>query len=480
MHTLDLKHAKKQIKNGRLFDAIKSYQFLLLAVIAHIYILLLVSVSAELHDFLDVSHDVVINYVAVATLIVILISRSLRWSWPLLVEDTFIVILVWILLGDLIGFHDWHHHTMMMLQQQVPEPDAVIHALSEEAAVAAVSAVGAAGATHRLMYSVAQWTQDQNEVGLELLYSLLVLAMLVCSLLTDVRNYVVSLFFRMMTVLLLVPVILLPSSCNRFKHLDLNVIILKITLYNILWYYNNVKRLTERVLENNYTTGLDALWLLWQEEQRSGDSGKGRRRGRLREARRDATEAARSLDKPATPVELLDRMKRLCRPYEEELTELTSVPRRRRRTKRSAESRGPLNPLRDSDEEAEESSDDDGDDEEDDAAEETALERETRKDRLRLMTQQKGVLVDLCQVSDSYWTRLLSWKNRTYTRNMMRVVDLVRTAWILVICPLYLVLVLLQVLWCLWHIRTNTTEIRESNKMCKLLQIYSEKAGLNY
>ena len=72
--------------------------------------------------------------------------------------------------------------------------------------------------------------------------------------------------------------------------------------------------------------------------------------------------------------------------------------------------------------------------------------------------------------SGSWTGSILSWKNRNYNKNILRIVDMTRTLWVLAVSPYWLLpLVPIQIIWLLYHIRKNTSELLEAYKITEIL-----------
>ncbi len=461
------KSDSKRAKNVRLLDSIKSFPFLLLGVLALLYTLLLLSVSAEVEAQAGAYHDTLVTYVALATVIVLGLSRLLRWSWPLYVEDTLIVIFAWALLSILVGNYTvCGDSTGGVASLQMPPPPLV-----NETEPDSMLIVHSLAASHidETDSDLELWLQNYkamatgcNAEAFNLFYSLLVLGVLLCAALSDLRLYWVSLFFRLATFLLLVVAVLIPTACNRYRLLEPNALILKVTLYFVIWYLNYHRRTTERVLENNYVLCARSLAPNLQA---------------LGAEKRSHQRLLQELEQRcATPVQLFERLDRLWRYLREAQNHVqqqrqrpTSHPRRRRI----------VNELDiESGDEDEQSFSDSGDD--DEPAQ--SLDEVMHRSRLSTLKEQSREMRKLQRVNDAFYNdtwvaHWLSWKNRAYSTRLLPLLDLARTAWILFVCMAFLPLAALEALWLLWHIRLNETELQACAQMTELLVIYGDKRG---
>ena len=471
MPRADSKSDGKRAKNARLFESIKSYRFLLLCVLAHLYTLLLVSVSGEFEQ--QQYHELAITYIALGSVLALGLSRAMRWSWPLFIEDTLIIIFVWALLSVLFGSYTVCNQsgtiggTALGAPINVSDPAAqgdeivVVHSLEESH----IAETPDGGNVDDLTYWLQRYrtmTSTCDEQLFNAMYSLLVLGLLVAAVLVDLRNYWVSVLFGLATGALLLVAVLVPTNCSRFQLLDLNMLILKVTLYNLVWYLNHHRRITEDIVANNYMLTMRSL----VPTLRALATPTSRKEERL----------MRELDeRSATPVNLFDRLRRLLR-YTEKLDEKaecarpTSSPSRTRRLRVRALDA-------DSGDESESSSDD-----EEDMGEDESLEALQRRGRARALCEQSRELRKLQRVNDAFYNNTwfvhwLSWKNRAYNRHALRMLDLARTVWILLVCPWFLLAVAPEVLWLLWHIRINEAELQATAQMAELSHLYGERGG---
>lgn len=447
----DSKSGGKHAKNARLLESLKSYRFLMLCLLAHLYTLLLVSVSAEFET--AQYHELVATYVALGTVLVLGLSRAMRWSWPLFIEDTLIIIFLWALLSILFGTYTVCNQSGTVGGAGVKA--VVVHQVSDTA--------------HADQDSMQAWLQHYRAMAsscdtelFNAMYSLLVLVLLLCAVLVDLRNYWVSVLFGVATGVLLLGAVLVPTNCSRFQLLDLNTLLLKVTLYNLVWYLNHHRRVSEEVVANNYALAMRSLG---ENLRALADT--------VPLRHKHARLVAELDDHSVTPVQLFERLRRLCHYLQQwrqrALPErVTSTPSKRG---------GTIGGLDASDDESSSS---------EEAAElapaDESLEARIQRGRLVALREQSAELRKLQRVNNAFYTdtwfvHWLSWKNRAYSRHMMRMIDLARTAWILFVCPWFLLAVAVEVVWLLWHIRVNEAELQATAQMTELTRLYGEKRG---
>lgn len=397
----DSKLTKKLQKNEQRLLTVRSYEYLLYGAIAHIYILTLICISTELESD---QRDLILNYTAMASLVIVFISRSLRFTWPIYIEESLIVILLWVLLSNLLGaFHS------VCMAYKGKESASGGGSQDEEG--------------HTMMALTIEQIGLCDLAFFNTIYSFVCILLAIAAFLIDFKPFFLSLLFRIIGILSFLLVILLPSSCNQFQWLHPSELIIKITLYNIVWFINSHRRNTEQVLYGLYRLATLSL------QYRITNAGYPicRQRASLRRVKEN------TLPSITHPVLLFERTQQIMRCIEEYV--------------------------------------------EVDLRDESVLEGDTL-----LLQREVGVYMNMMRLQrrynqDTYLLRILSWKNRAYTANVLYLIDVARTLWILLICPFYLPLVFFEIAWSLWHIRQNAMELKELRGHAKVLYIYTERKG---
>lgn len=208
--------SQPKVKYG---DVTTRYLYVLFGLFAHLYIIfsssLYFAFEAEFEEHLGVSKELVVNYFAFFSIILLLISLALKWTWPIKVEEALIVIFLWILLRNLL-------------------PKECVCCASEQTGCG--------------------WPH------FNLLYSVLCVAAVLASFMMHARHYGISVFFTIVAIGLMIVTSLIPVSCNQFGPLTINTNMLKFTLYSIVWFVNRRMRLTEQVLVTQYLKSLRILY----------------------------------------------------------------------------------------------------------------------------------------------------------------------------------------------------------------------------
>jgi hypothetical protein len=389
---------------------------------------------------MGIEHTTFINVVSLVSMVILAVLLTMQWTGPMLNEVPIIVIMIWILLSTqstsycicCTGTEPHPHH--MVHSSGIggggdTEPTNVdIPAVADIISVSDIGDDDDDDGPPNHHPPTHQWNnlKNCNKEAFYLFYSILSAVLLLASIFADVRNYYVSFFIRVVVLVLIFTLIILlvvsPSTCSQFSITDNSFIIIRITLYHVLWFMNHYKGLTERVLEMNYSNSLQIV----------ASSGGG--------AATTTKKKKVKVIPPTTPLGTLSELDRITSTIDVSSTSSKKGGRRRRDE--------PLLPKSDSDS-------DDSSDSGDDEGEEGRLIKHIKK------------LVKLNQFYGGAW---FSWKNRSYNRNILRIIDLARTIWVLSVSPLFLVvLVPIEAIWLLYHIRKNTSELLESNKITGIL-----------
>jgi hypothetical protein len=478
MHRFGSKTDKQQTKNARLLSSLKSSSLLLLSTIGLLYTLLAVSVSSELLQQVVAYQDAAIIYIALGTLIVLGFSRAMRWSWPVYVEEPLILIFAWALLSILLGSYTICGDGIAISSSSSALEDTTIEHTNESLAMAEYIH-GMDDTQQHAMETpdndddehsptdLSQWMTRQadhysvmaascNAYAFNIVYSVVVLLTLLCSALCDVRNYWAALLFRVVTVVLFLGVILIPTTCNRYKLLDPNVVILKVVICFMLWLYCHYKRNTEELLERHYGQSLQSL---------SENLATLQSNNQLSSSRRNRALVEQLNNNSHIPTQLFDVLERVCLFMEKSrhTDRVTSSPIRH------------SSHAKDDDDDDSSEDDSEGDDDDDGNTTDTP-----DKARMRRLKTQREEVRRLCRVNDVYYTdtwfvKLLSWKNRGFSRHASAIQDLVNTAWVLFVCPPFLLFVFLELMWLLWRIRVDEYELMACEQMHTILHEYTDK-----
>ena len=402
------KLSKKLDKSHQILRTVKSYEYLLYGIIAHIYILFLICLSTELEL---IERDLILNYAAMISLVVLILSRSLKWTWPIFIEETLIVILLWILMSNFLGA--FQSLCTQQQQQQQQQVEGIEYSHNDS-----------------MIMTVENMHHFCNLDLFNIIYSFICILLVLSSFLLDFKHYIVSFFFRFIGFLCLLLIIFLPSSCNRFQWIHPNELIIKITLYNIVWYYNSKKRNIEAALFSLYklsTLGTEHTLTDAGYKYSSSSSPlmRGRRHHVVNEETRDVT----------NPSILFNRIQNIGHFIEEYIQPDLRI-----------------------------------------------VKDQLLDEKKSLLQKQVNVFMDLNHLNQEYYHNtylfyILSWKNQSYTKQLLYIIDIARSVWILIICPFYLPLVLLELIWIAWYIRQNGIELKKLRGITKVFYIYKETKG---
>jgi hypothetical protein len=436
---------KKRLKLEQLLHALGRYQYLLLALAGQLYVLLLISVSAELYGVLGIPHATVINALSLVSLVVMALLAMMQCTYPMTNELPIIVLLAWIMLSTQASSTyclccDHHHSTTIATTTTLglPSSNATDNSTVPPAAdtggtnaLTTTTSDDAAEHDNRLhsdgQYVLNAWLAHVHgcrRESLIWLYSALALVMLAASLLADLRYYYLAFMNRLVVVALIVVLLLLlvlsPGSCSQFNAADSFTLILRMTLYHLLWFMNQYKDVTELVLLVAYKQGLAFSELI---------------AGRHKKKTTKKMSSGQQPDTPCGVMVALDANAARLRRYGDEEQhgvggDVTIVVER-------APTGG-----------------------------------DTGEHLRALMT----LLVDeghQLYYSGAWLANTLSWKHRAYGRRLYQLIALARTVWVLVVSPwLMLPLVPLMAAWLLYHIGLNKVELRHACKHTGLIEFY--------
>jgi len=167
------------------------------------------AVQYEFLVHLGIGQQELLTYLSLLSVVVLLVSRYSRWTFPVLIEDSLLVAFVWILLGNL------------------------LHAGND-------TCICCAEAT------ACFWQYNQ------IFFSFLCVALMFLSFLFDARHYVAAILFKTAAILLLLLVPIVPITCNQFLFNELGISLLKLLLFVVIWFVQRRLRLMEKALANEY------------------------------------------------------------------------------------------------------------------------------------------------------------------------------------------------------------------------------------
>lgn len=240
-------------------DVTSGYVYVLLGFFAHLYIIfsttLYFSLETELQQRTGFSTETLINYFACLSIIFLLFSLALKWTWPIKFEEALIVICIWILLRNL-------------LPKDCPccnPPPPAIVLSGDEVALQLPPPPSLPlindGERHTIEKEEEEPPDDECQAGpSNTIYSVLCVIVMIASFMMNARSWLVSVLFTGLAIVLMIFTTLIPISCNQFNQANVNTNLLKFTVYSVIWFNNRRKRLTEQVLATQYRKGMRILY----------------------------------------------------------------------------------------------------------------------------------------------------------------------------------------------------------------------------
>jgi len=474
------KVSKKRIKSDHLLEVVTKYKYVFLGILCHIFILFAFSVSAEFHDMIGSRYETFVELITIATVIVLVIVLAMGWTYPMSNEEPLVILLLWVLLSSRISTtHCFCCHSGVEVSTLSITDDAVPMEVEDMEEVAAAALVVGAEKHHKKKekdFIMESWEFLVSDCRLEtfnFIYSLLCVILVMASFFTELRNQYISLLFRASTVVLIAILVLLlvvsPSLCSKFSITHSFISILRITLFHTVWFLNHHRRETERLLALQYSEALT----MTTETLRAQD--------------KMVTRAPHRYTTPrALFLEITRLCKRLAAIYSPEPAPLPPpTPTRKKGVKKRLpitrkEAHTLLLPLKGGkhrDDSDEESNEEDEQEEEEEDAERVSQEKKKPKPRLGVMEETlTDIVCEMAAVSnshkESYLSGTISWKNRSHSKHLLHIIDLAHTVWILIVCPHWLLLAPVELLWLLYSIRVSKNETLETLKLVKLLDLF--------
>lgn len=331
---------------------LRSPTYLLLAILAHIFVLFYVSVYELMDDgtgthsippvhidtapsamqharsrgeisattsVIDIDGDTMFIFTSVLFIILLCISSALELTWPVKIEELVIVYLIWGLVGNMthphhiacsiFGVSASEHTDKMVMGPTIdpqartptlaPNPSGEDHNVTNAHVPIPVppqppaTPIGSNNTnnetrpeqdakthekrTHREegIYN-AEDDEEDNVLGIiansltamshpcgwgqiNVYFSLLCIVASLLSFLCDVDNRALSLFFRIVSLVLTALIFVLPIACNRFRMTSIGLLIIKITLYNIVWNMLRFKRIIQFIIEGLYRRSIELI-----------------------------------------------------------------------------------------------------------------------------------------------------------------------------------------------------------------------------
>lgn len=493
-------------------------------------------------------NETVFSSISIVTIIILYISFTMELTWPMRVEETLIIILLWSLLGNLganyfvdqslgcdgIGDdaatfgahatddtfqaethqHQQHHpkETPVDADESPPPPPSAedIDVDTDDEAIIIVKPHVTSPVAAQHVPGFARTHCSWNMFGVY--FSLLCIFSSLLSLLCDVKNYYLSVVFKTLSIVITVLIFVVPFACNRFRLMSIEVLILKITLYNIVWNMNRFKRVTEDLIGDNYKKGVEIIQqyqTIYQRIETAVPSPISRPRGPLSNSNNNRQMSPYRQQRPRTASphhqrrdyafvvdgeqgeELDENRGRSRHPgYDEESDSdgrymSRAEQKKRRLLHESLNTSNPsalfqlvdtintnLEPVRRRISHRSHSAGGGDRRGEPHPSSSPPHLQQQQHHRKRLLTADEQVAPDqlfnfdaLHRTSRRYGASwFFSWKNRYYGERIVYLFDIASTIWILAICPIFLFTVIIFLFWLAYYIRQNMHELEDTNK----------------
>lgn len=211
----------------------------MIGLLVQIFLLLLVSLAAELSPLLEIEHSNLINLVSIITAAICILVHALRWSAPMYNEVPLIVVSIWFLLST---------QTSLYCICCNPHPHTHSHSLIVNSNLAKMD----------------EWDFPEEDGGdfhckeehFRYFYALVGMGLFLASFFNDMRNYYLSALNRAITLsaffILLLLLIISPLSSTQFNVNQTLLIIARTTVYHILWFTSHYKTTTDQILIQHY------------------------------------------------------------------------------------------------------------------------------------------------------------------------------------------------------------------------------------
>jgi hypothetical protein len=450
-------------------DVTNRYIYVLFGFFAQLYIVastsLYFSIQEQFQESLGISKETVINYFSFFSIIFLLLSLSLKWTWPIKIEEALIVIFIWILLRNLLPKDclccntDTSGNPIVtsegeVQEQQVKYPSPPHLEKENEPAPLPTSKKKRAGEEE-------QQTENCPWPNFNVVYSILCVIVMLASFMMTSSHYIVSVLFTIVAIVLMIFTTLVPISCNQFNQSNLNENLLKFTLYSIVWFVNRRQRLTELVLTSEYLHGIHILYTyqddcaqhllcgaVHHKHKKSSPQNKKKPHNTIGECDEIANfivnESSCSI--PKLLFQKLERLHLSVTRFKEKEKEKMEQQQQKKHKQQQQQQQN----------------------------------AEIRK-RNYMFNLQLSNMIKICGIHQRYKERrwfggFFSWKYRAYDTELLNIFDLTKTLWILNVCPLFLVFVFIEYILILYHSKLNIDELRSLICVVKLMDaLYKER-----
>lgn len=267
--------------------------------------------------------------------------------------------------------------------------------------------------------SVACFWQDNH-----ILFSFLCVGLLILSFLIDIRNYYLSIITKTFAILLLLFLPIMPVSCSQFRFIELDISILKIALFITIWFIYRYMRLIEVVITNEYLKSIAIL--------ESYATYKTIYKKQENQQQQQQQQQKQVFDIPVNLFHELDQ-----------INNIINNSRLSRKIENNKKNNNNNN--------------------------------KSNGNGTTVFYTQLENMKEVYNLHNTHKTqRYVSWKNRYYNNNLLFILDLTSTIWILVICPAFLPFVILQLFILLYNIKQAKLELQSLVKIVKYMDTLYE------
>ncbi len=374
-------------------DITNQYSPIMFGFAAQLYVIVSTTLYYLLeHEFmhhLGLTRQQLITYYSLFSIILLLCIRHQTWTTPIIIEDALIVIFFWLLLGNLI-YIDCQCCSS-------GDPDSLS----------------------------CLWQNNQ------LLYSMLCISLMFISFLFNATNYYLSVVIKVIGIVLLLFVPVVPITCNQFLLQTIDINIIKLTLFIIIWFIYRRLRLIEIVISNEYMKSIAILKsysnykaIFETPHSNTTVTTKGKMYNNEHNIGDPDSILSGSIDY-TIPRNLFSELTRM-----NTLIMTTKLPQQE-------------------------------------------PSKNNNKNNLLSFSRQIENFSDIYKIhrkhsDDKYFT----WKNRYYDKQLLFILDLASTIWILTVCPFYLFFITIQFVILLYNISESDSELRSVLKVVKFMDFW--------
>ena len=371
-----------QKRSLKFSDITNRFSPILFGFFAQLYILISVSLyyllEYEFNLHLGITRQQLITYYSLFSIVLLVALRYQSLTAPIIIEDALIIIFFWLLLGNL-----------LLVDCQCC----------------------ATGDPNSLSCF---WQNNQ------LFYSILCLVLMFLSFLFNSTNYYLSIIIKILGMILLLFLPVIPITCNQFLLQTLDINIIKLSLFIIMWLIYRRLRLTEIVISNEYMKSV-AILKSYSHYKSIFES----------------SSSSSSSNKKNYDIEQGEDEGSLIIDYTIPSNLFSEIIRHGVLTDNHVADGGGINKKKNKPTTA------------------TSATFEVQLTNFQ----------EVCRIHRHHSERrYFSWKNRYYDTQLLFILDLASTIWILTVCPLYLFFIAIQFVVLLYNITETTTELRSLEK----------------